>query len=382
MIYRHNIRLARGVSSGASTCAKASSGSLRSRRVCGVSATDTCCGVACALLGWSEAASRCRPMAAATGLWPEDSLAEVFTAFGSKRLGQLVVGRRARRSSIPGEPIPEHQPWTCEDLSAFGSRRLGKLVAEEIRREKLGLAAGLTVASPQELDIDGERSGLATGTVKECHAVGQVKSFGSVASSTASNGSDDLASTSAEPEEDDSEPATSPPAGGVAAAVGVRSFEAGGALAKISVGSVRAPDYQSYHASALQFWKAKCQGTADQPGRRPAASSRARASTPPRPAPRPDESTQAAASPFTVDLAESDLDEDLLGQSFQAFDREDLWLADMLPGRGSSAAPGTPRVRNLLNNDAAAPSSWRAMAAEMFSSGQATCCDADFVNFS
>jgi len=68
-------------------------------------------------------------MAAATGLWPEDSLAEVFTAFGSKRLGQLVVGRRARRSSIPGEPIPEHQPWTCEDLSAFGSRRLGKLIA-------------------------------------------------------------------------------------------------------------------------------------------------------------------------------------------------------------------------------------------------------------
>jgi len=43
-------------------------------------------------------------------------LVEVFTAFGSRRLGKLLVGRKAR-------------DWVGEDLTAFGSRRIGQLVA-------------------------------------------------------------------------------------------------------------------------------------------------------------------------------------------------------------------------------------------------------------
>jgi len=38
------------------------------------------------------------------------------------------VGRKARRCIISHEVIPEHSPWTCEEFSAFGSRRLGKLI--------------------------------------------------------------------------------------------------------------------------------------------------------------------------------------------------------------------------------------------------------------
>jgi len=57
-----------------------------------------------------------------------DSFVEVVTAFGSRRLGRLLVGRQVRQRVSPTEAIPEACPSTWEDFTAFGSRRLGKLI--------------------------------------------------------------------------------------------------------------------------------------------------------------------------------------------------------------------------------------------------------------
>jgi len=64
------------------------------------------------------------------------SFLEEVTAFGSKRLGQLVVGRREARD------------WVSEDLTAFGSRRLGRIVARRrlVDPKASALASGSTMS--------------------------------------------------------------------------------------------------------------------------------------------------------------------------------------------------------------------------------------------